>query len=203
MIMIIVCPVWFAEIFETVNWCLFAKVGIFSAVISSNMFFSVLYPFSFPSWTLMSRLLNHLVSFHIPEAPVRVFFFQYFFLRDFILGNPYWSSFKFTDYFLCYRHSAIWAQLVNFHFGYFLFSVLKFPFLSFFFFFFSLLATLRHMEFLSQRSDPSCSFDLSHSCGDAGSLTHLLDQGLNLQPSAPKMLPISLFHSRNFPTVSF
>ena len=34
------------------------------------------------------------------------------------------------------------------------------------------LATLQHTEFLGQGSDPSCSCNLSHSCGNAGSLTH-------------------------------
>ena len=37
---------------------------------------------------------------------------------------------------------------------------------------FSFLAAPRHMEFMGQGSDPSHSHDLSHSCSNAGSLTH-------------------------------
>ena len=39
-------------------------------------------------------------------------------------------------------------------------------------FFSSFLATLQEIEFLGQGSDPSCSCNLSHSYGNARSLTH-------------------------------
>ena len=45
-------------------------------------------------------------------------------------------------------------------------------------FLFSFLATLPHMAFLGQGSDPRCSFDLSHSCAIAGSLTHCAGPGI-------------------------
>ena len=34
-----------------------------------------------------------------------------------------------------------------------------------------------HLEFLGQGSDPNCNFSLSHSCGNAGSLTHCAGPG--------------------------
>ena len=40
------------------------------------------------------------------------------------------------------------------------------------FIYFSFLACLWHIEFQGQRSDPSRSWDLSYSCGNAGFLTH-------------------------------
>ena len=46
---------------------------------------------------------------------------------------------------------------------------------SFFFFF---LAAPWHMEFLGQGSAPSCSCNLSHSCGNTGSLTHCIRPGI-------------------------
>ena len=42
----------------------------------------------------------------------------------------------------------------------------------------SVLAAPWHMEFLDQGSDPSHSCDLSHSCSNAGSLTHCARPGL-------------------------
>ena len=46
-----------------------------------------------------------------------------------------------------------------------------------------------HMEFLGQESEqgsyPSCSCELGHSCGHAGSLTHCAGLGLNLLPNTP------------------
>ena len=57
-----------------------------------------------------------------------------------------------------------------------------------------LLATLRHMEFPGQGSDPSFSF----SCGNAGSLTHCAGLGWNLCPSAPKWQLIWLHLNGNF-----
>lgn len=47
-------------------------------------------------------------------------------------------------------------------------------------FLFSFLATLPHMAFLGQGSDPRCSFDLSHSCAIAGSLTHCAGPGIGM-----------------------
>ena len=44
---------------------------------------------------------------------------------------------------------------------------ISFFFFFFFFPFFFFLATWRHMEFLGQGSDPSCSCDLHYSCGNA------------------------------------
>ena len=43
---------------------------------------------------------------------------------------------------------------------------------------FPLLATTRHVEFLGQRSDLSCSCDLYHSCHILGSLTHCVWLGI-------------------------
>ena len=45
---------------------------------------------------------------------------------------------------------------------------------------FSFLATLWHMEFSGQRSDPSHYCNLSHSCGNTRSLTHCA--GLGIKP---------------------
>ena len=56
---------------------------------------------------------------------------------------------------------------------------------SFSFFF---LAVLRHMEFPGQGSDPSHNCNLSHSCSNAGSLTHCAR--LRIKPSTPTMPPI-------------
>ena len=51
----------------------------------------------------------------------------------------------------------------------------------FLFFFFSLfLAAPRHMEFLGQESNPSCSCNLSHSCSKAEFSTHCT--GLGIEP---------------------
>ena len=69
----------------------------------------------------------------------------------------------------------------------------------FFLFLFSFLfsAPLRHMKLPGQGSDLSCSRNLSRSCSNARSLTHVLGWGLNLRPGAPKMLLILLCHSGN------
>ena len=61
-------------------------------------------------------------------------------------------------------------------------------FFFFFFFFFFFLAAQRYMEFPGQGSDPSHSFDLHRSCGNAGS-----SWGCNRRPSA--LIP--LHPSRN------
>ena len=42
------------------------------------------------------------------------------------------------------------------------------------------------MDFLGPGLDPSSRCDLSHSCGNTGSLTHCASQGCNLCPRAPK-----------------
>ena len=56
-------------------------------------------------------------------------------------------------------------------------------FLLLFFSSFSLfLATLQHMVFPGQGSDPSCSWDLCCSCSNAGSLTHCA--GLGIKPAS-------------------
>ena len=47
-----------------------------------------------------------------------------------------------------------------------------------FIYLFFFLANLRHMDFLGQGSDPSCSCELSLSCGNAGSLTHCDKMGI-------------------------
>ena len=47
-----------------------------------------------------------------------------------------------------------------------------------FFFLFSFLAAPQHMELPVQGSDPSQSHHLSHSCGNAGSLTHYARPGI-------------------------
>ena len=64
----------------------------------------------------------------------------------------------------------------------------------FFFLFWSFLAALRHMEFLGQGTDPSCSCNLSCSCGDPGSLTHRARLGIKpafqcSQDSADPVVP--------------
>ena len=46
------------------------------------------------------------------------------------------------------------------------------------FFFLSFLASLQRREFLGQGSDPSYSCDLSHTCGNTGSLTHCARLGI-------------------------
>ena len=46
-------------------------------------------------------------------------------------------------------------------------------------------------------SDLSRNWDLSHSCGNTRSLTYCTGQGSNLCPSAHKIPPIPLRHSRN------
>ena len=55
-------------------------------------------------------------------------------------------------------------------------------FVCLFLFFSFFLAAPRHMKFLGQGSDLSCSCDLSHSCSDAGSLTHCA--GLWIEPAS-------------------
>ena len=67
------------------------------------------------------------------------------------------------------------------------------------YFFFSFLATPRHMEFPGQGSDPSHSCYLNCSFSNAGSLTHCAGLGSNPHCSTPKMPPIPLWHSRNSP----
>ena len=42
-----------------------------------------------------------------------------------------------------------------------------------------ILASLQHMEFPGQGSYPSCTCDLHHSCGNAGSLTHCARPGID------------------------
>ena len=64
-----------------------------------------------------------------------------------------------------------------------------------FFFFFFCLPALWHMEFPGQGSALSPSFHWSHSCGNAGSLTHCAGRGLNLCPGAPQTWLITLCHS--------
>ena len=71
------------------------------------------------------------------------------------------------------------------------------------FYLFSFLATPWPMEFPGQRSDPSSSHNLSHSCGNTGSLNHCAGWGSNLRPRTPKTPPIPLSHSRNSPEVCF
>ena len=53
------------------------------------------------------------------------------------------------------------------------------------------------MEFLGQGSDPSCSLDLSHSSGSAGSLSLCAGPGIEPASSTPKVPPVPLCHSRN------
>ena len=78
-----------------------------------------------------------------------------------------------------------------------------FPYSLLFFFFFPFLAAPWRMEFPVQESDPSCSYALSCSCGNAGSLTPtVLGWRSNLRPSAPKMLPIPWHHSGIAPFAS-
>ena len=79
-------------------------------------------------------------------------------------------------------------------------SYLYLSFLPLFSFFpFPFLAVLRHMEFLGQGSDPSCSCELLCSCGKLGSFNPLCwAGGWNLHPGAAEMLPIPLCHSGNF-----
>ena len=55
-------------------------------------------------------------------------------------------------------------------------------------FFSSFSAAPQHVECRGQGSDPSRSVDLHHSCGNAGSLTHVLGWGLNLRPETPLIL---------------
>ena len=50
-------------------------------------------------------------------------------------------------------------------------------------YFFLFLATPQHRELLGQASDQSHSFDLSHSCGNAGSLTHCARLGIKSSTS--------------------
>ena len=59
-----------------------------------------------------------------------------------------------------------------------------------FYFSFSFLATLQHMKFLGQGSDPSQSCDLSHSSSNSRSFTHCAKREMEPQPSSPKMLLI-------------
>ena len=70
---------------------------------------------------------------------------------------------------------------IHWHIGLYLYYILAF----FFFFFF--LATLQHMEFPGQGSDPSHCFVLCHSYSNAGSLTHCAGPGINPCLSAPEM----------------
>ena len=71
------------------------------------------------------------------------------------------------------------------------------------FFFFFFLATPWHTEFQGQGSDPSCSFHLCYSCGNAGSLTTVRGWGSNLHPGAAEMPPILLHHSGNSSSAIF
>ena len=52
------------------------------------------------------------------------------------------------------------------------------PQVFWFFLFVFFLAALCHMEFPGQGSDPSCRFDLSHSCSNARSFTHCAGPGI-------------------------
>ena len=63
-----------------------------------------------------------------------------------------------------------------------------------FFFFF---ATLWHMEFPGQGSDPNGSCNVYCCCGNTGSLTHCAGLGIDPCPSLPEIQPIPLHHSRN------
>ena len=76
----------------------------------------------------------------------------------------------------------------------FFFSFLSFHFLFSFLFLSFLFATLPHIEFPGQGSDPSC---LSCTCGNSRSLTHCA--WLRMEPASqpPKMLPIPLSYSGN------
>ena len=58
------------------------------------------------------------------------------------------------------------------------FSGFLFFILFYYYFIFSFLATPWHMEFPGQGSDLSCSCDLSHSCGNARSLTGCARPGI-------------------------
>ena len=59
--------------------------------------------------------------------------------------------------------------------------------------------TPRYMEFLGQGSDQSPGCNLSHGCGNAGSLTHCAWLGIEPVSNAPKMPLIPLCHSKNSP----
>ena len=74
---------------------------------------------------------------------------------------------------------------------------LSIHFLHLFAYFFPFLATPRHMEFLGQGSNPNCSCDLCHGCGNAESFNPALDQVSNLHPGTTEMPPILLHHHRN------
>ena len=59
------------------------------------------------------------------------------------------------------------------------------------------------MEFPVQGSDLSHSCNLSHCCGNAGSLTHCSGPGIKLASQAPTTLPTLLCHSRNSKNLFF
>lgn len=63
--------------------------------------------------------------------------------------------------------------------------------LGFYFFFFS---CPMHMELLGQGSDPSCSWELCHSCGNASGSSN----PLCIKPAETPLIP--LFHRGNSPT---
>ena len=66
----------------------------------------------------------------------------------------------------------------------------------FYFYFFSFLAALWHMEFLGQGSNLSWSCDLYHSCGNARSLTHCAGPGIE-----PMSLLLQRHHRSHCATV--
>ena len=56
------------------------------------------------------------------------------------------------------------------------------------FFFSTIFGTLQHMEFLGQGSDPNQGLNLSHSCGNASSLTHCARLGTKPASQPPRCL---------------
>ena len=62
-------------------------------------------------------------------------------------------------------------------------------------FFFSFLATLRHVEFPGQGVDLSCRCNLCCRCSTSGSFNTLCP--MKLRPGAAETLPILLCHSAN------
>ena len=85
------------------------------------------------------------------------------------------SSLEIHSYFLfsILKNSGTLSLKFFSFFQFFAFSELYFYFLLFFLF----LATPQHMEFLSQGLDPSCSCNLSCSCGNTRSLTYCTRPG--------------------------
>ena len=55
------------------------------------------------------------------------------------------------------------------------------------------------MEFLDQGSDQSCSCDLSHSCVNAGSLTHCAGPGIETVSHCSQDASVPLHHNGNSP----